>query len=520
MIVVFFLGKKGKKSKGKAVPLQDFLAVNSGNVGSSSPSPAAKKLNWAEDDDEDYIQEKRSQLISLPTAPRASRILTDDSIPQDPPYLSYVSNLPYDVNEGDIHEFFGNLEVVNIRLPRDEGDSGRLRGFGYIEFGTRDDLIDAVRMPDPVIRNRRIRIDISNENDQKRMAGGSNWRQRGGDRGGDREGGENRRGFSFRDRAGREGGENPEENTNWRAGDRPRDASPQQRRGGDRGGGRDRDGGDRGGRDRDGGGYNDNEGFKRRGGGDRDRDGGRDGRDGGGRREYGRDRGGGGSDDNEQPKERPKLNLQPRTLPIEALPQPAPEDQIDDEEAPPVVIPKAAPVPAAAIFGSAKPVDTAAKEREIEERLEKERLAKKKEKEEEREREKEKQVAEAAAVAATVDPDAAVDEKKSDEIISWRRRADEKEDDNDKGNTQQRKHSPHRKDGGGGGQMRRGGDRNDRNDHRGGDRNDRNDHRGGDRNDRNDRGGDRNDRMRDNRDRDNKQQHRGDRNNKDYRNNR
>jgi translation initiation factor 4B len=54
----------------------------------------------------------------------------------------------------------------------------------------------------------------------------------------------------------------------------------------------------------------------------------------------------------ELPKERPKLNLAPRTIPVEESGQVA---------------------SASSIFGSAKPVNTAAKEKEIEERLKKER---------------------------------------------------------------------------------------------------------------------------------------------------
>ena len=67
--------------------------------------------------------------------------------------------------------------------------------------------------------------------------------------------------------------------------------------------------------------------------------------------------------ENEPPKsERPKLNLIPRTLPV-----------VEDSSA--------VAAANASIFGSAKPVDTSAREREIEEKLKKERaLALEKEK--------------------------------------------------------------------------------------------------------------------------------------------
>lgn len=51
----------------------------------------------------------------LPTAPKAARGLDDygDKIPQQPPYIAYLSNLPYDVDEEEIAEFFGNLKVLH-----------------------------------------------------------------------------------------------------------------------------------------------------------------------------------------------------------------------------------------------------------------------------------------------------------------------------------------------------------------------------------------------------------------------
>ena len=60
----------------------------------------------------------------------------------------------------------------------------------------------------------------------------------------------------------------------------------------------------------------------------------------------------------ETPKERPRLQLQPRSKPVENTPSSEGEEK-----------PRPAPAPSSSIFGSAKPVDTAQREREIEERL-------------------------------------------------------------------------------------------------------------------------------------------------------
>lgn len=100
--------------------------------------------------------------------------------------------------------------------------------------------------------------------------------------------------------------------------------------------------------------------------------------------------------------------------------------------------PKPTPVPAATIFGNAKPVDTAAKEREIEERLEKQRAL-----EEERERNEKA----AAEEKSEKEPEVVVVD--DNQVNSWRRRDNERNAD-DLPRTQsppRRRYSPDRRGG-------------------------------------------------------------------------
>jgi translation initiation factor 4B len=55
----------------------------------------------------------RKEKVVLPTAPRATRSpdIDDEKVPKVPPFLAYISNLSYDVEESDISNFFRNLEV-------------------------------------------------------------------------------------------------------------------------------------------------------------------------------------------------------------------------------------------------------------------------------------------------------------------------------------------------------------------------------------------------------------------------
>ncbi|KAK0182853.1 hypothetical protein PV327_000945 [Microctonus hyperodae] len=383
--------KKGKKTKGQTIALTEFLAP--GGV----PTVPLKSTSWADDYEEDHdigCMPSRSskEPVVLPTAPRAARGpgVDEENIPTNPPYVAYISNLPYDVVEDDLAEFFADMDVSNMRLPR---ESNKFKGYGYIEFVDRQSLIDALSLTNTMIKTRRVRIEVSNSSNDEGRRGGrmgmgrdnrrdgyddpertaGDWRskQREEPSGGD-ERFRSRGGFDNRDRRDdREPSESDTKPGGWREGDRNNLAFS------DRRGYRDDE--KRGFKDE--GDHRGGSAFGDRRGGFRD-----DGRRGGYRddsekdNEYSRDRTTSTwrSDapsrvTNEDPppqRERPKLNLQPRTKPIEPI-VPSEESKEEGSEEPAQISAPAAPAsaPAAKIFGAAKPVDTTAREREIEERL-------------------------------------------------------------------------------------------------------------------------------------------------------
>lgn len=378
--------------------------------------------SWAdeiEEDDEYY--DRTVQTFSLPTAPRASRSL--DDVPEEPPFIAHLSNLPFDVEDEEIYQLFGDQEVENLRVPREDGGE-RSRGFGYIEFKTRNDLIAALTLPDPSIHGRRVRIEISNDADQKRGGRGgrfdgdsSNWRREGGRN--DEEGGGRRNNYSISERTRDWSSNADEEGGNWRQSLKVKSDSPPpiRRSNFDRDDREHRGGYDRGG-DRDRGSYNDRP-LTRSNISESDRPLTRS-----------------NISDNDRPitrsnitesdrpisrsninhietvvAERPKLNLQKRTLPLpDIIVAPEDEEKVDVEEPTKRAEPKS--VPAVDIFGEAKPVDTAARERAIEEKLESIRLAQAEAAEKERlEREAAKAAATAAAAAAAETAEKAADEK-------------------------------------------------------------------------------------------------------------
>jgi len=373
------MGKKAK-SRGTKLRLDEFLGDQSANTVNIDGT-----------------------AVELPSAPRATTLEIDvTQLPREPPFTAELVNLPYDVTEEHVWQFFGDLKISKIELPREDED-GRFKGKAFIIVdGKRDAAIETLAhvlaKNDNILMGRRVRIEIYQPRRDERRGGPSDDPNFGrSDRGGwrrdasppprrDDRGYGDRGGSSYgRDRDDRGGGGSGFDRDRRGGGgfDDRRGGGFDDRRGGGGGGGYD---------DRRGGGYDD-----RRGGGgfdDRRGGGGFDDRRGGGggyedrRGGYDRgdryeDRGGGGgyrpspSEDDrqwrraapeipdrpdlsrreEQPRgggtERPRLQLAARTKPV------------DESKATQKSASRAPSNP----FGAAKAVDTSAKEKEIEQKL-------------------------------------------------------------------------------------------------------------------------------------------------------
>lgn len=339
-----------------------------------TPSPAPVS-SWADEMDKvdgdsgtDHTTTVAAIRAQLPTAPKSAQALDipDEKIPKVKPFRVYISSVSFEADEDMVRRFFAPLKVESVHLVRNERGTGH-RGFGHVDFDDRESLIESLGRTDTKLHTRNVRITIEEPRSDRgahHQHGGqqqhpsgplksdeANWRRtepehepepeqhsryssasrggRGGSRGAGRGGfsGENRRGGYHHRQQGDEEGENR------------------------RGGYHHRQQGDEEGENRRGGYHHRQQG---------DEEGGYQ------RRPYNKPRGAGGErtfqhreraepeqqhNEEETPQERPKLHLQPRSKPIE---------------------PEVAQV-ASSIFGGAKPVDTAARERAIEEKLKAER---------------------------------------------------------------------------------------------------------------------------------------------------
>ncbi len=92
----------------------------------------------------------------------------------------YVGNLPYTVGDDDLRSLFSQAGTVESAQVMTERDTGRSRGFGFVEMATDADAENAVRMFDGYsMENRQLRVNPAMAREE-RGAGGYRQGGRGG----------------------------------------------------------------------------------------------------------------------------------------------------------------------------------------------------------------------------------------------------------------------------------------------------------------------------------------------------
>lgn len=63
---------------------------------------------------DDKYYGSQSERIVLPTAPRTARgpAIDPERIPKSPPFTAYIANLPFEVEDEEIHRFFNGCKVL------------------------------------------------------------------------------------------------------------------------------------------------------------------------------------------------------------------------------------------------------------------------------------------------------------------------------------------------------------------------------------------------------------------------
>lgn len=144
--------------------------------------------------------------LSTPRPPKEQQQAPRKSFQQQgsaaPSNTLFVGNLSFNVVEDSVWDYFSEFgPISSVRLPKDP-ESGRPKGFGYVEFTNQEDATKAFDQNGSLeLDGRGLRIDYSGPKPPREGGAGG----RGGFGGGDR-GGRGRGGFGGRGGGGRGGG--------------------------------------------------------------------------------------------------------------------------------------------------------------------------------------------------------------------------------------------------------------------------------------------------------------------------
>jgi RNA recognition motif-containing protein len=98
----------------------------------------------------------------------------------------YVGNLPFSADEDQVRELFGQNDrtVTEVKLITDR-DTGRPRGFGFVEMGSSEEADAAIRELDGYsMDGRALKVNEARERTSGGGGGGGGGGGRGGYRGG------------------------------------------------------------------------------------------------------------------------------------------------------------------------------------------------------------------------------------------------------------------------------------------------------------------------------------------------
>ncbi|KAF2438640.1 hypothetical protein P171DRAFT_165096 [Karstenula rhodostoma CBS 690.94] len=100
-------------------------------------------------------------------------------LPSKPPYTAHLGNLSFDATEGDVNDFFADCEVTNVRIVEDKLER-KPKGFGYAEFGSVDGLKKALDLSGTQFQGRNIRVSVAEPpKDRPEQKDMSDWTRRG-----------------------------------------------------------------------------------------------------------------------------------------------------------------------------------------------------------------------------------------------------------------------------------------------------------------------------------------------------
>ncbi|KAK2882502.1 hypothetical protein FQN49_000301 [Arthroderma sp. PD_2] len=100
-------------------------------------------------------------------------------MPTQPPYTAHIGNLSFEATQADIQQLFNECEVTSVRVVEDKL-TGSPKGFGYVEFASVDGLKKALTFQGTSLQGRNIRVSIAEPpKDRHETRDFSDWTRKG-----------------------------------------------------------------------------------------------------------------------------------------------------------------------------------------------------------------------------------------------------------------------------------------------------------------------------------------------------
>ncbi|QRV74740.1 RNA recognition motif protein [Ceratobasidium sp. AG-Ba] len=109
----------------------------------------------------------------------------DLPLPTAPPYTVFVGNLAFDLVEDDLAGFFAPESLKSVKVIRDRDE--KPKGFGYVEFETLDGLKNGLDKSGSLLKSRTVRVSVAEPPKERESRSGfgsfgddaANWRREG-----------------------------------------------------------------------------------------------------------------------------------------------------------------------------------------------------------------------------------------------------------------------------------------------------------------------------------------------------
>ncbi|PPQ91825.1 hypothetical protein CVT25_000272 [Psilocybe cyanescens] len=163
--------------KAKKISLNEFLGDST--LGSwademeSLPNAPAPRIDEENSGDrygrrDDFLSSRRNFMI----ADRQSAPPRDDvPLPTQPPFTAFVGNLAFDLTESELESFFSGIKTKSVKIIKDKDE--KPKGFGYIEFEDLEGLKDALGKTGSNFSGRTIRVSVAEPPKERGGFGGA-----------------------------------------------------------------------------------------------------------------------------------------------------------------------------------------------------------------------------------------------------------------------------------------------------------------------------------------------------------